>query len=95
MGKLIFLIVFALLLGVFAAQNTAPVHLLFLHWKTSDAPLALVIILSAAAGAIVAIGVLLPGYLRGRREVRRQAERIEELQDEATGRHLDQPEDPV
>ncbi|MGE5593881.1 MAG: lipopolysaccharide assembly protein LapA domain-containing protein [Betaproteobacteria bacterium] len=48
---------FALLVAVFAIQNSAPVTVTFLKWRLVDVSLALVILGSAAAGAVV-VGLL-------------------------------------
>ncbi|MDI7247840.1 MAG: lipopolysaccharide assembly protein LapA domain-containing protein [Bacillota bacterium] len=48
---------FALLVAVFAIQNSAPVTVTFLRWHLVDVSLALVILGSAAAGAVV-VGLL-------------------------------------
>lgn len=48
---------FALLVAVFAIQNSAPVTVTFLKWHLVDVSLALVILGSAAAGAVV-VGLL-------------------------------------
>lgn len=44
---------FALLVAVFAIQNSSPVTVTFLKWRLVDVSLALVILGSAAAGAVV------------------------------------------
>lgn len=48
---------FALLVAVFAIQNSMPVTVTFLKWRLVDVSLALVILGSAAAGALV-VGLL-------------------------------------
>ncbi len=48
---------FALLVAVFAIQNSAPVTVAFLRWHLVDVSLALVILGSAAAGSVV-VGLL-------------------------------------
>lgn len=48
---------FALLVAVFAIQNSTPVTVTFLKWRLVDVSLALVILGSAAAGAMV-VGLL-------------------------------------
>jgi uncharacterized integral membrane protein len=51
----------ALAIAVFALQNAQPVTLRFLWWRLEGAPLALVILVSGAAGAFVASAI---GFLR-------------------------------
>jgi len=59
-------------------------------WTTRDAPLYLIIILSAAVGAILAILALLPAIGRKRRELAEARDAIEHLKDAADGRAFDE-----
>ncbi|MCR4402218.1 MAG: lipopolysaccharide assembly protein LapA domain-containing protein [Firmicutes bacterium] len=70
---------FALLVAVFAIQNSMPVTVTFLRWRLTDVSLALVILGSAAAGALV---IALLGAVReiglrlSLRSLRGRAERL-------------------
>jgi uncharacterized integral membrane protein len=79
MGKLIFLLLFAVLLAIFASQNTSLVHLEFLGWKSHEVSLALIIILSAALGAIASLIASLPVHHRRQRALRAKSRELEEL----------------
>lgn len=58
----------ALAVAVFALQNATPVRVSFLAWETKEAPLAAVILISAAAGAALVslIGFVQRWKLRSR-----------------------------
>jgi uncharacterized integral membrane protein len=61
-------VLFALAVAVFALQNATPVRVSFLAWETKEAPLAAVILISAAAGAALVslIGFVQRWKLRSR-----------------------------
>ncbi len=61
-------VLFALAVAVFALQNATPVRVSFLAWETKEAPLAAVILVSAAAGAVLVglIGFVQRWKLRSR-----------------------------
>ena len=81
MGKLIFLVLFAVALAVFASQNTALVQLQFLAWKSQQISLALIIIVSVAAGAALAVAVSIPMHHRRRKELALKKREVEELRE--------------
>lgn len=70
-----------LLLGVaitiFALQNTTGAELRFLFWQ-ADGPLALVVILSAVGGALVALLFTIPGIVANRWRIRALERRLRE-----------------
>lgn len=64
----VIIVVSALAVALFALQNATPVSVNFLVWRTKDAPLAAVILISASAGVVVAglIGFIQRWRLRSR-----------------------------
>jgi uncharacterized integral membrane protein len=82
MGKLFFLLVFSVALAVFASQNTGLVYVRFLGWKTSDMPLALIVVLSAGAGGLIAYLAGLPTRHRRSRELREKMRELESLREQ-------------
>jgi len=60
MGKLIFFLLFAVALVLFASENTTSSTIQFLVWKSQDFSLAMVIMLSAVLGAIIALIATIP-----------------------------------
>jgi uncharacterized integral membrane protein len=70
-----------LILGVaitiFALQNTTGAELRFLFWQ-ADGPLALVVILSAVGGALVALLFAIPGIVQDRWRIRALERRLGE-----------------
>jgi uncharacterized integral membrane protein len=81
MGKLVFLLLFALSLVIFAFENTNLVHIQFLVWKSQEVPLAMVIILSAVAGAFVTFIVTLPIHHRKHRALVRKTRELQDLKE--------------
>ena len=84
------LLVLALILGVllatFSTQNTEPVSLRFLGWRTDSFPLALVILAAAIVGLAMGYLLSLRGRLHRSLESRRQSRRIRDLEEQpATG----------
>lgn len=62
---------------IFAAQNTADVELRFLVWQ-AQGPLALVVLLSAVGGVLVALLFAIPGILAARWRMRTLERRLAE-----------------
>lgn len=87
---------FALLVAVFAIQNSTPVTVTFLKWRLVDLSLAIVILGSAAAGALV-IGLV--GAVReiglgfGVRSWRAKAERLASELDATRGKAVSLEQD--
>src|SRR4051794_24157810 len=79
----------AMIVAIFAVQNTAPVTVSFLVWNVSQAALALVIVVSVALGALFTVLLGLPRTVRMQWRARRlrnhlaaQDRRIVELEAE-------------
>jgi putative membrane protein len=76
---LILALIIALIAVIFALQNTVTVAISFLFWQLHGS-LALVLIVSLVAGALITSLVLLPGLLHGRWTLRKQRKQIAELE---------------
>ena len=63
-------LIFALFVAIFAVQNNVPIDISFLGWKYTDISLVLVIIGSAAAGAVAVFCLGLVKQFRLKRELR-------------------------
>ena len=75
------LIAFLLLatgVAVFAVQNAGPVTVRFGFWSL-EISLVVVILVAAAAGAVMASLLSLPGWFRDRRRLRQQARELDAL----------------
>jgi len=75
------LIAFLLLatgVAVFAVQNAGPVTVRFGFWSL-EISLVVVILVAAAAGAVMASLVSLPGWFRDRARLRQQAKELDAL----------------
>lgn len=64
---------------IFAVQNTEPVTVSFVVWKTQGS-LALVLLIALAAGALISFFVSLPSNLRTRWTIRQQRKKMTELE---------------
>ena len=84
MVKMVLLLLFSLALAFFAIENNVPVQIQFLHWKSQGSSLALVILLSAAVGAILALVASFPTHWRRRRRLRKMERELAELRDSMT-----------
>jgi uncharacterized integral membrane protein len=82
MFNAILTLLFCLAIAIFAAQNTAPVQLRFLSWRSQDVSLALVIILSVAVGATLALLGMVPAFHRRRRELVKRTQELDDLRDQ-------------
>lgn len=72
--------IFFAIIGVFfAMQNNVPVTVTFLLWRF-DSALAMVLLLSLAIGAIIVALITTPVTLRRQWQLKRQKQRIEELE---------------
>ena len=69
----------AVLAVVFAVQNTAPAIVSFFLWKFNGS-LALVLLVSLAAGALISFLVSLPANLKTRWTIRQQRKKLNELE---------------
>jgi uncharacterized integral membrane protein len=77
-AALIFSLILAILVAMFAVQNAGPVTLRFAFWSV-ETSLVVVILVAAAAGAAMASFLGLPGWIRDRRRLRAQARELEAL----------------
>lgn len=77
-------LVFALLVAIFAVQNAVPVDIKFLSWRFPNISLALVMLGSLVAGAFFAFILGLIRQARLGREVRHYQARVKELAEELT-----------
>ncbi len=75
---LIFSLVLAIGVALFAIQNAGPVTLRFGFWSL-DTSLVVVILVAAAAGAAMASLLGLPGWIRDRRRLRLQTRELEAM----------------
>lgn len=80
---------FAILISIFAVQNTNQVNILLLTFEITGVPIAVLIIASAAVGATIAVLVGLAWQIRRsysiwreRRQIRRQLQRLGQIEQE-------------
>jgi putative membrane protein len=76
---LILALVVAVLAVIFAVQNTATVTLAFLAWRING-PLALVLLVALAVGALISLLASLPTLIKGRLRVASQKRRLANLE---------------
>lgn len=74
--SLIAALLLSLLMTIFAVQNAQQTQLSFMGWYF-DGPLVIVVLLSFAAGALVAFLAILPGMLRRSIELSKQKTRLQ------------------
>jgi putative membrane protein len=77
-ATLIFFLILALTVALFAIQNAGPVTVRFGVWSV-ETSLVVVILVAAAAGAALASLLGLPGWIRDRRRLRAQEREIEAM----------------
>ena len=75
----IFALVIAALAILFAVQNNTPVQVSFLTWKV-ESPLALVLLIAVAAGALISLLASLPTITREKLNVRSHRKKVAELE---------------
>lgn len=75
----IFALVIAALAILFAVQNNTPVQVSFLAWKV-ESPLALVLLIAVAAGALISLLASLPTITRDKLTVRSHRKKVVELE---------------
>lgn len=80
---------FAILISIFAVQNTRQVSVLLLTFEVTGVPIAVLIIASAAVGATIAVLVSMAWQIRRsysiwreRREIRKQLQRLTQIEQE-------------
>ncbi|MBW8058591.1 MAG: LapA family protein [candidate division NC10 bacterium] len=81
---LIFALLLALLVAIFAVQNAERVTIDFLVW-TFQTSLVIVILVSAGVGALLAALISLPQTLKARRRLRESEKKLERLAVELGG----------
>ncbi|OGR90931.1 MAG: hypothetical protein A2992_04025 [Elusimicrobia bacterium RIFCSPLOWO2_01_FULL_59_12] len=81
MINLILMLAFSLAIALFAVQNTATVQLQFLTWKAQSFPVAILVILSAAAGAALAFLLSLPIQHKRRKQLKQKERELSDLKD--------------
>ena len=82
-AALIISLALAIMVALFAIQNAGPVTLRFGIWSI-ETSLVVVILVAAAAGAVVASLMGLPGWIRDRRLLRVQARELDALKTRGT-----------
>ncbi len=83
-AALIFSLILAIIVAVFAIQNAGPVTLRFGFWSI-ETLLVVVILVAAALGAAMASVLGLPGWIRDRRRLRAQTRELERLRAARSG----------
>ncbi len=81
---LIFALLLATLVAIFAIQNAEEVPVRFLVW-TFQTSLVIIILISAGVGALLAALISLPQTLRARRRLRESEARLERLAEQVGG----------
>lgn len=80
---LFFALIIAALAVVFALQNSASAEVTFLTWR-ADTSLALVLLISLAAGALISFLFSLPANIKARWTIRQQRKRITDMESQLT-----------
>jgi putative membrane protein len=81
MTSLILMLVFALMLAIFAIQNTTNVQLHFLWWTSQNFSLSVLVLLSTAVGIILALFVSIPTHTNRRKKLKQRERELAELRD--------------
>ena len=76
---LVIALLFAVAVAVFAVQNATPVQVNFLRWHF-ESSLVVVILISAALGALLTVLLGVPRVLRIRRRLKEESTRLMELE---------------
>jgi len=90
---LIFSLVLAILVAVFAIQNAGPVTLRFGIWS-AETSLVVVILVAVAAGAALASLLGLPGWIRDRHRLRQLTRELDGLRAAQPSPPATSPESP-
>jgi uncharacterized integral membrane protein len=85
-------LILGVVITIFAIQNPLTVEVRFLFWQ-SEGPLAAVVLLSAAAGLVVAVLFAIPEVLGARWRIRTLERRLGDLQARDTRPPEERPED--
>ena len=86
MTSLILILLFCLALAIFTVQNTMPMPIHFLWWKSQNFSLSILVLLSATVGAVLAFLVSIPTHAGRRKKLKQRERELEELRD-AIGKH--------
>ena len=81
--SIIFALLIAILAAIFTIQNVGPVLVTFLVWHVNTS-LALVPLISLAAGVLISLLAYLPGFIRGKIAISNQRKKYAALEDEST-----------
>ncbi|MCZ7626592.1 MAG: DUF1049 domain-containing protein [Candidatus Methylomirabilota bacterium] len=90
--SLIGFLLLAMIVAIFSIQNSGEAIVTFGWWQFQSS-LVVVILISTALGAIMALILNLPGTLRLRIRIRHQAQRIAELEQRLQERDTQRPQD--
>ena len=85
-------LILGVVIAVFAIQNTVGVEVRFLWWQ-AQGPLAAVVLISAAAGVVVALLLGIPDVLSARLRIRSLERRLDDLRPTEAGPLDDHPDD--
>ncbi len=81
MINLVLMLLFWLAVAIFAVQNTTQVPLHFLWWHAPTFSLAILVIVSAAAGVILTFFMSFPMHSRRRKQLKQRERELSELKD--------------
>ncbi|CBE69707.1 MAG: LapA family protein [Candidatus Methylomirabilis oxygeniifera] len=90
--SLIGFLILAMIVAIFSIQNSGEAVVTFIGWQFQSS-LVVVILISTALGAIMAIFLSLPGTFRLRMRMREQAQRIAELEQQLQQRETKRTKD--
>lgn len=90
--SLIGFLILAMIVAIFSIQNSGEAVVKFISWQLQSS-LVVVILISTALGAIMAIFLSLPGTFRLRMRMREQAQRIAELEQQLQQRETKRTKD--
>jgi uncharacterized integral membrane protein len=90
--SLIGFLILAMIVAIFSVQNSSEAVVKFIWWQLQSS-LVVVILISTALGAIMAIFLSLPGTFRLRMRMREQAQRIAELEQQLQQRETKRTKD--
>lgn len=79
---LFFALYIAIIAIIFAIQNNQPISVSFLFWKSSESSLALVLLITLAAGALISYLVSMPAGIKARLTIRNQRRKLSDLETE-------------
>jgi uncharacterized integral membrane protein len=86
-------LVLGVIIAIFAVQNTMSIEVRFLWWQ-AQGPLAAAVLISAAAGAAVALLLGIPEVFGARWRIRGLERRLEDLRPRDAKRPEENPDEP-